>query len=248
MKEFDWGLSFSVSSPLCVSVGTRAFCCDLISQLQHPAHSCQPHTCMHAHTHLQVKFKTSQCEALWAGSHNCSDIILSHDLMYCFFFFFFNFWLAGTIIEKLCSQEGLVTRWEIAFATSHISYMSFKSFKWFKSHTHFSHSASITKWISNTHKDFWNFYALTHVSLRNVTWEWGPRAHKHTHKPKPQKTCVYPEAILTRESPPSYNNILLLPMSYWNIRKETVCECVCVCTNSVRHELCACHTRCINQK
>lgn len=114
------------------------------------------HACMHAHTHLQVKFKTSQCEALWARSHNCSDIILNHDLMYCLFFFFY-FWLAGTIIEKLCSQEGLVTRW-------HISYMSFKSFKLFRhsrhSHTLISHT--LHQWPNESQTLIKTFEILTH--------------------------------------------------------------------------------------
>lgn len=125
MEEYDWGLSFSVSSPLCVSVSTQAFCCDLISQLQHPAHSCQPHTWMHAHMHLHVKFKTSQYEALRTGSRNCSDITLSHNLMGCIF----SYWKHKLCFWTLCSQNELVRWWEITSAAFHISWISLKSFK-----------------------------------------------------------------------------------------------------------------------
>lgn len=51
IKETGWRSFRCVSSHPGVSVDTWASCWDLIAQLLHPAHSCQPHTCIHACTH-----------------------------------------------------------------------------------------------------------------------------------------------------------------------------------------------------
>ena len=147
---------------------------------------------MHVHTHLRVQCKTSQYEALQAGSHNCPDITPSHRLMGHIFFAesTSNISLTSKITSaETTLQPELVSSvkwWEIAFVVFHISYISFKSLR-HRAIT-FTHSfltptqnsVSSQEQMNLTHKKFWNTYPLTHVSLGNVT-EHEVRTHTHTH-------------------------------------------------------------------
>lgn len=113
------------------------------------------HTCMHAHTHtcmLNAKHQKIWSAAQPAGSHNCSYITLSHDLMGHIFLtetqIRFRSWVKSQALntsqpERLCQ---IMRNYRYRFP--YFIHFSFKSFKSLR-HTHvtFSHSR-----FSHSHK------------------------------------------------------------------------------------------------
>lgn len=140
----------------------------------------------------------------------------------------------GQSLNTLCDHNDFVRWWEIAFPTFLISYISSKSFRLnhydthsSHSHTRFSHlhktmhshwlGSQKNKWISNTHKKFWNSYSLTHVSLRNVT--------EHEVHTQTSKTHVRTQGPFWRVR--VLQTVITLSYSLWIIRISRKCVCTC---------------------